>query len=472
MTGAPDRDSDLMDRLSAHRTLGGAPAEEHAWLIARGRPHVYEPGDVVTAGGHQATSLMILFTGHVAIRADRGAGSHKIFEWLPGDCGGTLPYSRGASPPHDAVAEERSETLLIPKEALPDMIQQCPFVTTRLVHTMVDRARQFTSGDLRDEKLLSLGKLAAGLAHELNNPASAVVRSAKLLSEGLTSAEEAARRLASAGLSNAQFDAIERARTMCTVPIEEQTLSAMARADREDAIMEWLADHGASDEAASALADSGITMEALDALAEIVGGDEALEATARWLAACCMVRSLTSEIESAATRIHHLVASIKGFTHMDQAPVREAVDIRRGIADTFTMLSAKVRARSAEVSMQIPEDLPRVHAVGAELNQVWMNLLDNALDAVPQGGHVSVTAARELGSVVVRITDDGAGIPADVQPRIFEPFYTTKGVGKGTGLGLDTVRRLLQRQEGGISLESEPGRTEFQVRLPVAGSAD
>jgi signal transduction histidine kinase len=381
------------------------------------------------------------------------------------------PYSRGASPPNDAVAEERTEALLIPREALPHMINACPFVTTRLVHTMVDRARQFTSGDLRNEKLLSLGKLAAGLAHELNNPASAVVRSAKLLTEGLTSAEGAARRLASAGLSESQFEAIEKARTMCTVAGGMQSQSAMARADREDAITEWLSDHGASDEAAAALADSGITMEALDGLAQSVHG-EALEATARWLAACCMVRSLSSEIESAASRIHHLVASIKGFTHMDQAPAPEAVDIRRGIADTVTMLSAKVRARSANVSLEFPEDLCRVHAVAPELNQVWMNLIDNALDAIPDGGHVRVSAARELDAVVVRITDDGAGIPPEIQARIFEPFYTTKGVGKGTGLGLDTVRRLLQRQEGGISVESEPGRTEFQVRLPVAAGTE
>jgi signal transduction histidine kinase len=335
---------------------------------------------------------------------------------------------------------------------------------------MVDRARHFTTGDLRDEKLISLGKLAAGLAHELNNPASAVVRSAKLLADGLTGAEDAARRLASAGLTPSQFAAIEGARTACTTRRGEKALSAMERADREDAISDWLAAHGAAQEPAALLADSGISLEALDTLAESVDGD-ALEATAQWLAACCMVRALSSEIESAAARIHHLVGSVKSFTHMDQAPAREAIDIRRGIADTVTMLSAKVRSRSAAVSVELPDGLPRVHAVGAELNQVWMNLIDNALDAVPEGGHVSVSAGRELDSLVVRIRDDGAGIPRDVQPRIFDPFYTTKGVGEGTGLGLDTVRRLLQRQEADITVESEPGRTEFQVRLPLARPA-
>ncbi len=150
---------------------------------------------------------------------------------------------------------------------------------------------------------------------------------------------------------------------------------------------------------------------------------------------------------------------------MDHAPSPEPVDIRRGIADTFTMLGSKTRGKSVDVAVNIPDGLPRAYTVGAELNQVWMNLIDNAIDAVAAGGHVTVTAAKEMNFVVVRIIDDGPGIPADLQKRIFEPFFTTKGVGKGTGLGLDTVRRLLQRHDAAIEVESKPGRTEFQVRL-------
>jgi signal transduction histidine kinase len=152
---------------------------------------------------------------------------------------------------------------------------------------------------------------------------------------------------------------------------------------------------------------------------------------------------------------------------MDHAPTPEPVDIRRGISETLTMLGAKTRSKSVEVSMDFADDLARAHAVGAELNQVWMNLIDNALDAVNPGGHVKVSAVNEMNSVVVRIIDDGPGIPSEIQARIFDPFFTTKGVGKGTGLGLDVVRRLLQRHDGGVSVESVPGRTEFQVRLPA-----
>jgi len=455
-----------MARLAKHTSIGSAPVAEHTWLAAHGVARKYGVGDVVTAKGEQAKNLLVVFDGHLVIRIDRGAGSHKVFEWRGGDVGGVMPYSRGASPPNDVVAEEPTEALTVALELLPKMIQECPAITATLVHAMVDRARQFKSSDLRDEKLISLGKLAAGLAHELNNPASAVMRSAKLLTESLTAAERAARQLAAAQLSDAQFASIETARAMCSVSEPSAPLSPMARADREDAIADWVASHGANDECALALADTGVSIAVLDTLAETVSGD-ALDASLQWLGACCLVRALSSEIESAATRIHDLVGAVKGFSYMDHAPKPEPVDIRSGIADTFTMLASKTRAKSVTVSMDLPSDLTRAHAVGAELNQVWMNLIDNALDAVAEGGHVTVTAEQKRDFVVVQIIDDGPGIPKDIQDRIFDPFFTTKGVGKGTGLGLDIVRRLVQRHDGEISVESRPGRTAFQVRLPV-----
>jgi signal transduction histidine kinase len=242
----------------------------------------------------------------------------------------------------------------------------------------------------------------------------------------------------------------------------------VARADREDAIADWMERHGIDDAAAAPLSETTITVAALEGLAAELPAD-VLPATLQWIAAGCTVRTLAVEIETAARRIHDLVAAIKGFSFMDRAPVAEPVDIRQGILDSLTLLDAKVRGKSVEVSLSLPADLPSAHGVGAELNQVWMNLLDNALDAAPPGGHLGVSAALELDRLVVRVTDDGPGIPPGIQGRIFDPFFTTKGVGKGTGLGLDIVRRLLQQHEADITLESVPGRTEFQVRLPVEG---
>ena len=456
----------MMARLAQHRAVGNTPVAEHAWLAKNGTLRTYPVGGVVTAKGATPKWLLIVLSGRLVIWIDRGAGSHKVFEWKGGEVGGVLPYSRVASAPDDVVAEEPTELLAIQRELLPEMIRECPVVTDILVHVMVDRARTFTSSDLRDEKLISLGKLAAGLAHELNNPASAVVRSAKMLTESLAVSETAARRLEALRLSDAQLTAIDAVRSACNVGPASLPLSAVARADREEAISEWLDEHGGDEESAAPLAATGVTLAALDTLAASMNGD-ALDSALSWIAAGCNVRALAAEIETASSRIHDLVGTVKRFTFMDRAPAVEPVNIKQGIAETLTMLGSKTRSKSVNVSVEISDDLPRAQAIGAELNQVWMNLIDNALDAVAVGGHITVTAAYEPDHVIVRIIDDGPGIPSDIQGRIFDPFFTTKGVGEGTGMGLDIVRRLLQQQEGEIGVDSRPGRTEFQVRLPA-----
>ncbi len=456
----------LVARLAQHRAIGRAPRAELEWIAEHGTVRSLAVGTVVTGKGQQASDLIVLLSGHIVIRVDRGAGTHKIFEWRGGDVGGAMPYSRGTSPPNDAVVEEATELVAVPRGLLPQMIRDCPAVTTVLVHAMLDRARQFTSNDLRDEKLVSLGKLAAGLAHELNNPASAVSRGAKLLTESLDVSESAARRLGAARLSDEQLAAIDAIREMCLKAAPTVTRSTLGRSDREDELIEWLLDHGSDEQCAGPLAETGVTTEALDALAGIVDG-EVLNATLKWMAAGCNVRTLSAEIESAAARIHEIVGAVKGFTYMDHAPTPESLDIRQGIMDTLAVLGGKARGKGVDIVLSLADDLPRVVGVGVELNQVWMNLIDNALDAVAPRGRVEVRAAHEMGKVVVRIADNGPGIPREIVGRIFDPFFTTKGVGKGTGMGLDIVRRLLQQHAADISVTSEPGHTEFQVRLPA-----
>ncbi|MEO7962948.1 MAG: ATP-binding protein [Gemmatimonadaceae bacterium] len=456
----------LIARLGEHRALGSAPVAEHAWLVEHGVVRNFAVGEVVTKKGKQAPQLLILFTGNLVIRMDGGAGMHKVFEWHAGDVGGVMPYSRGASPPNDVVAESPTEILCIDKEVLPEMIRECPSVTAVLVHAMVDRARQFTSNDLRDEKLVSLGKLAAGLAHELNNPASAVLRGAKLLSESIDASETAARRVGEARLTEEQFAVIDEIRQLCLKAAPTVMRTVMGRSDREDEFMEWLADHDVDERCAGPLAETGVTIDAVDKLADSVS-PEILGAVIKWMAAGCNVRSLSADIEAAATRLHELVRAVKGFTYMDHARTPEPIDIRQGIADTLVMLASKIRGKSVEIHLTMADDLPRAFSVGAELNQIWMNLIDNAVDAVDSHGRVAVSATSEMGKIAVRVSDDGPGIPAEIVGRIFDPFFTTKGVGKGTGLGLDIVRRLLKQQGGELSVESVPGRTEFQVRLPV-----
>jgi signal transduction histidine kinase len=457
----------IQDRLAAHRLLVGAPPDQIAWLAARGYLVTLEPGGFLATKGSVVLGLYVILSGHLTIHVDRGAGPQKIMEWHGGDVSGILPYSRMGGSPGDVRAEEPTEIFVMPRAEIPALIRECYELTAIFVHVMVDRARLFTSSDLHMEKMSSLGKLAAGLAHELNNPASAVARSAKGLRLGLSDVEATSRTLGAAGLSDAQYAALERARGLCQVASGTAFgRSPIDQADREDALAEWLARHGADVTAAEPLADSAVTLESLDALAGTLDG-AALRAALPWLVAGCATYRLVSEIEAAATKIHNLVAAVKGFTYMDQATMPKPVDVRQGLADTLAVLNAKARGKSVVVSLDAPADLPRVPGFGGELNQVWANLVDNALDAAK--GSVAVTAESRGGSIVVRVVDDGPGLPAEIKERVFDPFFTTKPVGQGTGLGLDIARRIVQKHSGEIEVESRPGRTEFRVTLPHEG---
>jgi signal transduction histidine kinase len=458
-------ETSILDRLSAHRLLVGAPPDQLAWLAARGRLVQLETGVVLTAKSGPVLGLYIVLSGHLSIHIDRGAGPHKVMEWRGGDVTGLLPYSRLVAPPGDVKAEVPSELLLIPRAEIPALIRDCYDLTSIFVHVMIDRARHFTSSDLQEEKMSSLGKLAAGLAHELNNPASAVARSAQGLKLRLSEVEAASRALGAARLSEAQQAAVDRARGPCLAAAGATFgRSPIEQADREDAIADWLARHRADVASAEALADSAVTLDALDQLAEALDG-EALSVILPWLVAGCATYQLASEIEAAASKIHNLVAAVKGFTYMDQATMPKPVDVGQGLADTLAVLNAKARGKQVSVSLDVEANLPRIQGFGGELNQVWANLVDNALDAAR--GHVGVAAVRQGHSVIVRVVDDGPGLPPEIRERIFDPFFTTKPVGQGTGLGLDIARRLVLRHHGEIEVDSRPGHTQFSVTLPI-----
>ncbi|MFL6279739.1 MAG: ATP-binding protein [Vicinamibacterales bacterium] len=457
--------TDLVDRLAAHATLRVAPRDELAWLASHGSLRHLNAGDVLTSKGEPVEGLYVVLSGRIAISINRGTGLQKMLEWRAGDVTGVLPYSRLTTPPGDSSAQEPTEILSLHRDQLPDMIQACPEITTILVHTMLDRARVFTSSGLHDEKMLSLGKLSAGLAHELNNPASAIERSASLLEDRLDDGERATRLFAAARLTDAQLAAVDTFRTSCHVRVRGVP-SPIEQAEREEEIGDWLSAHGVDPAIADAIAETPTTIRSLDLLATAIDGP-ALEAVLRWTAAACSVRSLASEIQDAATRISGLVVAIKGFTHMDQATVAEPVDVLLGLENTVTVLKSKARKKSASIIVDVERNLPRVLGFGGELNQIWTNLIDNALDAIPENGRIEVLAARDGDRVIVRVIDNGEGIPEQIRDRIFDPFFTTKPMGLGTGLGLDMVRRLTRHNDGEIAIDSRPGRTEFRVLLPA-----
>jgi signal transduction histidine kinase len=461
--------TDLVEQLAAHKTLGSAPRRELEWLAAHGTMRHLEKDEVLTRAGvaFNVEGLYILLSGRIAIFVDRGSGTNKVMEWLGGDVTGTLPYSRMVTPPGDTVAQEPTNALLVPKDDFPEMIRECQEVTSILVHKMVDRARQFKSKDLQDERLISLGKLSAGLAHELNNPASAIERAAALLDQRLEEAEHAARALGAARLSDAQLTAVDALRSCCMNVRVPGVLSPIQQAEREDAISDWLEAHHLPDDIAGPLGETAVTIDALDQFAKAVNGPP-LEAVLRWAAAGASVHALAAEVQNAAMRISGLVLSIKGFSHMDQATVAEPVDLALGLNNTVDVLRSKARTKSAAISVTVEPDLPKVLGFTGELNQIWANLIDNALDAVSQRGQIEIIAKRERQRVVVHIVDNGTGIAPEIQQHMFEPFFTTKPVGQGTGLGLDVSWRIVVKRHGGdLRVASQPGDTRFTVVLPL-----
>jgi signal transduction histidine kinase len=469
-SGLDSRAAGLVERLAAHRTLGAAPREQLAWVAERGRLLEFPAGHTLFRTGEPISELYVVLAGRFSIHVQRGSGWRKVMEWRGGDVSGLLPYSRMQAPPGDTRTDEPTEVIAVHRDLFPELIRNCHELTAILVHVMLDRARHFRSNDLHDEKLASLGRLAAGLAHELNNPASAAARSAEVLLERMPSFEAAFRALGGVRLSQAELAAFSELRTQCLAGGPPPLLSPLELAEREEVLAAWLGRHGVDRTSAESLAETGLTIPALDTLASALGS-EAFGVVLAALAASCSTRRLTLDIERAASRVHELVAAVKGFTYMDQAEVPKPVDVARGLSDTLTILRSKAKSKSVRLRADVQPDLPTVDGFGGELNQVWANLIANAIDAAADGGNVEVSAHRKGDTVVVRVIDDGPGISDELRERIFEPFFTTKPAGDGVGLGLAIASRLVGQHEGEIEVDSSPGWTEFRVILPAGGPA-
>ena len=412
----------IVDSLAALPLFESVPRAELEWLAAHGEVRSYAVGTVTATAGQPIEDMFILIKGRIGLYADKGAARRKILEAGRGRAVGILPYSRFQQSPGASIVEEEGMALVVNQRHFPMLTQECPAATTALVHQMVDRAREYRATQLNDDRLQSLSRLAAGFAHELNNPASAAARTAHSLVAVLDEEERAARGLAGAALSLEQLAAVDAIRHECGRTAKART--ALEAADREDDIAEWLSQHGIESTVAEPLAASDVTIAALNRLAVALPA-AALGMAVHWVASGCAARAALHEIEAATARIHDLVRAVKGFTFMDREGVAEPVDIARGLADTLAMLEAKARAKAVTVRFEAAADLPRVDGFGSEINQVWEKVLDNAIDAVGHRGTVTVTATARGDSILVRIADDGPGIPEEIRARVFDPFFTT-----------------------------------------------
>jgi signal transduction histidine kinase len=460
----------MVDKSELRRVqeFADLPDDQLDWFLGQSQEMSLKAGDVYSREGDPADAMFVVLEGHLQGRGELG-GETFVFDLEPGDVTGVLPFSRMKQFTVSGRAITDGRALRFPASMFPELVQKMPVLTQRLVGLMSDRIRETTRLEQQRDRLASLGKLSAGLAHELNNPASAAKRAASQLREALKKIRDASLELGRRDLSLAQKSEIEKLEISFTVP-DVVPPDALTISDLEDQIDSLLRSHGQNDlwMLAAGLARRNVKPETVESLFAILDADTARAALVR-IAASVEIASLLHEIESSTSRISDLVGAIKEYTHMDQAPVLN-VDVVKSLETTLTILNHKLK-QGVAVQRDYKGVPLLVNSFGSELNQVWTNIIDNAIDAMHGKGELRVRTYSDDGCAVVEITDNGPGIPAEVQPHIFEPFFTTKGVGEGTGLGLDTVQRIVRKHRGNIQVTSKPGETRFQVWLPLAGTA-
>jgi len=445
--------------------FAGLPEDQIAWFLAQSQILRFTAGDTLMNGGDPADAMFVILDGQLQARGELG-GETIIVEVSAGQVTGRLPFSRMKTFTFVARALTDCRILRFPETKFHELVQKMPELAERLVGMMTDRVREMTRREQQRDRLVSLGKLSAGLAHELNNPASAAKRASSQLREILQKIRDAAHELGRRDLTATQKAEIEKLEASI-IQHHDAPPDTLAMSDLEEQLDSLLRSHGQNDlwQLAAGLAHRNIQPDVLESLFAELDPATARAALVR-IAAVAEVYSLLDEIESSASRISDLVLAIKEYTYMDQAPVQN-VDIVKSLESTLTILNHKLK-KGVTVQREYQRVPLLVNSFGSELNQVWTNIIDNAIDAMNGQGELRVRAHRDDKCVVVEIGDNGPGISPEVQTHIFEPFFTTKGVGEGTGLGLDTVQRIVKKHRGTIQVASKPGDTVFQVWLPLA----
>ena len=444
----------------------GLSDEQLEQLASAGTPMAIEPGvDLFTEGEH-ADFWWVLVDGGLDLvrrtgREDTVVGRmDQPGRWAGGfrawdDDGVYLATGRGAVP---------GRVLRVPAPRLRELFDDWFPFGVHLISGLYRTARSIESTARQRDSLVTLGTLAAGFAHEINNPAAATTRAVASLEEACGMLLSSLGRLAEGEISATQFIALDGLRREI-VP-RPGVLNTLDQSDREDELSDWLVDHGVPNEwtIASTLATAGVDVAWCDRAADLLGG-EALEHGLQWVASTFAATTLLAEVKESTRRVSELVAAVRSYSQLDRAS-RQPTDVTEGLESTLVMLGGKLRSGVTVVREYHP-DLPRIEAYPGELNQVWTNLVENAVDAMEESGTLRVTVRPDGGGVLVEIADSGPGMPPEVVARAFEAFFTTKEVGRGTGLGLDIARRIVEERHGGrISISTGPDGTTMGVALP------
>ncbi|MBD2606270.1 cyclic nucleotide-binding domain-containing protein [Scytonema hofmannii FACHB-248] len=420
-------------------------------------------GDILFNEGESNYKFHVVLEGEIEITKHVGDETRLLAVHRRGEFMGELSMLTGSASIANAKALSSSRVLQVDIDTFRHMMTECSPLADVILTAMAGRTKDVEAQLRQQEKLAALGKMSAGLAHELNNPAAAGRRAAGQLRDNFQNLQNLALHLNL--LNKEQLNFIINFQLQGTQHTTK--FDTLTQSDKEDEVTDWLEDHDISNawKLASTLVSAGIDAQKLDTLAEKIPED-CLSNVLIWLEAALAAGGLINDIEQSTSRISELVKAIKGYSYMDQASLQE-IDLHDGIENTLLILNHRLK-KGVIVNREYDKTLPRICGYASELNQVWTNLIDNAIDAMDGKGDLTIRTYRKNSCLVVEIADTGMGIPPAIQTRIFEPFFTTKGVGQGTGLGLEIAYRIIvKRHKGDIHFESKPGDTRFRVSLPI-----
>lgn len=457
----------LAEELRAIPLFADLPVAGLEWLASHMEVHEFAAGEITIEAGSPADRMIVVLEGETRSLPNPDNPGMPMYILRSGRVSGMLPYSRMTRFPASSRAVVPTRVAWLMAEHFPEMLERLPELHARLVGVLADRVREVTKLQDQQEKLAALGKISAGLAHELNNPAAAARRAAGSLREAVRDYRLAASQLDAQSLTCAQRAAVpELEQELAERAASAAAMDSLERSDCQERVAACLERHGVARawDFAPALVEAGCDSAWFErAAAQFPAA--AFPALLARLSASLAIGGLVDEIENSSARINELVRAIKEYTYMDQGPEQE-VDVHQGIESTLLILRHRLK-HGIQVKLEFDRALPRICARGSQLNQVWTNLIDNSIDAMQGQGELRIRTARELDKLLVEIADSGPGIPPEIRNRIFEPFFTTKEVGQGTGLGLETVGRIVRDHHGDIQVESQPGDTRFQIRLPI-----